>query len=217
MSKEMLTVERLVTAGFEELGGWALGEHSQVVPGSRLPDHGGVYAFAIDGVVQYVGLASKSVRSRLGFYRRPGATQATNIRLNGIIIAALGRGADVRVLVACPPDTRWNGLPVRGTEGLEAGLIKEFHLPWNVRGSTTAAPAKKEGGAPKTTISALQRVLDAIAQRPGMTELEIARTLWGPQAVQPQANPYCRQLLEAKLVVRKGGGGRADPYTYSLA
>lgn len=58
------------------------------------------------------------------------------------------------------------------------------------------------------------RILKLVRSRPGMTELEIARALFGPSAVQQNVNQDCRQLAELKLVERRGGGGPSDPYTY---
>lgn len=60
------------------------------------------------------------------------------------------------------------------------------------------------------------RLLDLIERRPGMTELEIARELFGASAVQQSVNPDCRLLLGLGLVERLGVGGRGDPYTYRV-
>jgi hypothetical protein len=183
-----------------------------------LPQKAGVYAFAINGIVQYVGLASKSLRQRLGFYRKPGASQRTNVRLNEIIRGHIEKGTVVQILIGHPPDFEWNGLRINGAEGLEAGLISEFELPWNMRGSHTAVPT--EGAIAMRFPSrakqehVAQQVLEAVRRRPGMTELEIAKGIFGPAAVQPQVNPHCRKLLERGLVERKGGGGPGDPYVY---
>lgn len=94
----------------------------------------------MDEFVQYVGLASRSLRNRLSFYRRSGKSQRTNVRLNGVIRAQLETGATVKILIAEPADSRWNGLPIRGPEGLEAGLIDNFNLPWNLRASMVEPP-----------------------------------------------------------------------------
>lgn len=134
-------MKRLLESGFVEVGCWELNENRDLAHQIDLPTKAGVYVFAIDGIVQYAGLASKSVRQRLGFYRKPGPSQRTNVRLNEIIRGHLHQGATVQILVAHPPDHDWNGLRISGAEGLEAGLIAEFDLPWNVRGSL-ASPAR---------------------------------------------------------------------------
>ena len=58
------------------------------------------------------------------------------------------------------------------------------------------------------------RLLDLIERRPGMTELEMARELFGASAVQQSVNSDCRLLVSLGLVERMGVGGRGDPFTY---
>jgi hypothetical protein len=218
MSKPSLTAERLLQAGFTEIGCWELNESSNLAHSISLPKKAGVYAFVIDGVVQYVGLASKSLHQRLNFYRKPGASQRTNVRLNEIIKGHVGKGSVVRIMVAHPPDYEWNGLLIKGSEGLEAGIIASFALPWNMRGMEQPV-----GSAQLSPPSALARqsgieskILDVVRRRPGMTELEIAKALHGPSAVQQQVNSQCRALLKQGKIGRRGSGGAGDPYTYHL-
>jgi hypothetical protein len=215
MTKPQLTVERLLTSGFAEVGCWELNEVSDLHHRVELPARAGVYAFAIDGIVQYVGLASKSIRQRLGFYRKPGVSQRTNIRLNEIIRNHLKKRTIVRILVAHPPDQLWMGFCIKGAEGLEAGLISEFELPWNMRG---VRPQLNESAAPTGQVArprhVAQQILELVSRRPGMTELEIAKAIHGPAALQQQVNQHCRALLKNGQVQRRGSGGAADPYTY---
>ncbi len=143
MTERTLSAKHLLAAGFKEVGEWELNEARDLTHAIDLPRTPGVYAFAINGIVQYVGLASKSLHQRLGFYRKPGPSQRTNIRLNEVIRGHLGEGRTVQVLIGHPPDHEWNGLKISGAEGLEAGLISEFYLPWNVRGaSASPVPAR---------------------------------------------------------------------------
>lgn len=151
MANRQLTAEVLSRSGFQKVGCWELSSAGELAHFIDLPSKAGVYAFAIDGVVQYVGLASTSVRQRLGFYRKPGASQQTNVRLNEIIRGRIQQGAVVEILIGHPPNHTWNGLKVSGAEGLEAGLISEFDLPWNMRGASKAGtglePEITEGAA----------------------------------------------------------------------
>ena len=62
--------------------------------------------------------------------------------------------------------------------------------------------------------AATQRILDPVKRRPGMTELEIARELYGASAVQQNVNPECRMLVSLGLLERRGVGGPGDPFTY---
>lgn len=100
-----------------------------------LPKQAGVYAFAQDGIVQYVGVATRSLAQRLNGYARPGPTQTTNQRVNAMLLRLLGEGTEIDILCACPPDLEWNGFVISGPVGLEAGLILRHHLPWNIRGA----------------------------------------------------------------------------------
>lgn len=195
-----LTVARLIEAGFTEFDSWLSGE-GRLHPPRNLPPRRGVYAFAIDDLVMYVGLASRSIKQRLGFYSRPGSTQPTNIRLNETILGQIGQGHVVRVLIAHPPDLTWNGLRMSGSEALEAALIEDFCPSWNKKGSSPSARlpsvkptpriarTTKSGGRP-------EQIVEFVRTNPRCTELQIARGVFGPAAVQPQANPYCRKLVE---------------------
>lgn len=98
-----------------------------------VPKHPGVYAFAISGVAVYVGVAKMGLSKRLYFYGNPGSTQRTSQRLNQIIRDTIRNGFEIEIYTAQPTDLEWNGLPVSGVAGLEVGLIKSFHLTWNIR------------------------------------------------------------------------------------
>jgi hypothetical protein len=217
MGKPLLTSAQLIAGGFQEIGCWELDAERQLSHAVELPRKAGVYAFAIGGAVQYVGQASKSLHQRLNFYKKPGASQRTNVRLNEIIRGHLEGGAAVQILVGHPPDHEWNGFRISGAEGLEAGLIATFDLPWNMRGADPAASGPAMAERPNASRGArIGRVIDAVRQRPGMTELEIAKALYGRGAVQQQVNQECRRLVQRGLVERRGAGGRSDPYVYQL-
>jgi hypothetical protein len=215
--KPELTTERLLASGFNQVGCWELNSMRDLAHSIDLPTRAGVYAFAIDGVVQYVGLASKSLRQRLGFYRKPGASQRTNIRLNEIIRTHIHQGTVVQIFIAQPPDHGWNGFRISGAEGLEAGLISEYHLPWNVRGAQprSAMEQPMRSGASKRRQSGVaQKIVEVVQRQPGITELEIAKAIYGPAAVQQQVNQDCRLLARNGVIERRGIGGRSDPYVY---
>lgn len=201
-----LTVTKLLEAGFEEFECWGASEHRLNVP-ANLPKRRGVYAFALEEEVVYVGLASRSLSQRLGFYARPGHSQRTNVRLNAKIAELIRQGQTVRILLAHPPDGEWNGLRVSGAEGLEAALIEDFDLPWNVRGSKSASVRhetgiKAESGGRRVHGSTPEAILRYIAANPHCTELEIAKGIFGPDAVQPRANMYCRKLTDSGQIER---------------
>lgn len=133
-SKPVLTSAQLLAGGFEISGKIDRTPAGLVMP--ALPKRAGVYAFVQDGVVQYVGVATRSLAQRVSGYARPGPTQTTNQRVNALLLRLLDEGTEINILCACPPDLEWNGFVMSGSVGLEAGLILRHHLPWNIRGAT---------------------------------------------------------------------------------
>jgi hypothetical protein len=131
--KPPLPVEELVGGGFQLSGRWILSEGGGLAIDRLLPKAVGVYAFARAGIVLYVGVATMGLAKRLYFYGKPGVTQRTSQRINGIIKSELLTAPFVEIYTAMPADFEWNGLPVHGSAGLELGLIKKFALPWNMR------------------------------------------------------------------------------------
>lgn len=59
------------------------------------------------------------------------------------------------------------------------------------------------------------RICDVIYSRPGITQLEIAQSIYGPLAYQGLVKAVCRQLLREGHVARSGKGGPRDPFTYT--
>lgn len=102
----------------------------------RPPSAAGVYAFVLDETVMYVGVTQNGLQTRLDQYRRGHAGQRTNARINQLIRDALAAGQRVTVMTVVPPELDWNGLPVDGSAGLEAGLIRMVQPAWNVQGVT---------------------------------------------------------------------------------
>jgi len=141
-AKPTLLADELIKSGFEPLGRWVVSDAGDLCIDRPVPSAVGVYAFAKGGVVLYVGVATMGLAKRLYFYRRPGATQRTSRRINGILKDELKAVPFIDILVAMPPDPEWNGLPMHGSAGLELGLIKKYALPWNKRsaGNSETSP-----------------------------------------------------------------------------
>lgn len=139
MDKPELSQRELEARGFEPVCQCALSEGMRLSFSSAFPSCPGVYAFCSAGKALYVGVASRSLARRLYLYTRPGPTQPTNLRLNGLLFDLLSQGGTVDILVASPPDLEWKGWAISAAEGLEAALIRDFNLPWNKRGTTKAS------------------------------------------------------------------------------
>jgi hypothetical protein len=124
----------LRAGGFELASRWVLAPNGGLALEGALPSHPGVYVFVIKGVAVYVGIASSGLANRLKFYIRPGATQRTSQRVNTRLIEELRTVGSIDIFAAQPPDASWNGWPINAAAGLEAALIANFDVSWNLRG-----------------------------------------------------------------------------------
>ena len=66
-------------------------------------------------------------------------------------------------------------------------------------------------GRPRTVLNA---VYFQICTGPGRTEMELTRTMYGPDRVVTKIAVQVRQLLKDGRVYRKGEGNRRDPFRY---
>lgn len=130
-----LMLPQIADGGFAHAGRWGLNTEGVLFFAGNAPKRPGVYIFVQAGTARYVGVASRNLAQRLYMYGRPGVSQRTNIRLNGVLRDELANGEIIDVYVASPPDLEWNGWKVSGAEGLEAAIIRGFRLPWNRRGT----------------------------------------------------------------------------------
>ncbi len=128
-------IQRLIDAGFHLLGDCSLSGEDAFGYSAKAPAEAGVYAFAVDGWIKYVGLTRGTLRTRLGHYVRGHKGQKTSAHIKGRILETLLAGLPVQVLVATPPGFEWNGLPVDGAAGLETGLIRLIKPEWNRQGN----------------------------------------------------------------------------------
>lgn len=132
---ELWPIERLLTAGFVHVGECESRGPEAFAFSASAPPKVGVYAFAVDGMVHYVGLSRSGLQTTMGQYVYGHAKQLTRARVKRLILECLAEGRKVSLAVAHPPSLEWNGLPVEGAPGLEAGLIRLIRPPWNVQGA----------------------------------------------------------------------------------
>jgi hypothetical protein len=129
------TADVLLRSGFNMLGEWIAVDVANFQLSAKAPVESGVYAFTVDDVVVYIGLAQRGVRTRMGHYRRGHIRQKTSARIKALIAGTLAKGKQVKVLVALPSGPLdWNGLPVNIAAGLEVGLIRTIKPKWNLLG-----------------------------------------------------------------------------------
>ncbi len=131
-----MVAERLTASGFSLSARWKLQANSRVQLIGEPPKQPGVYAFAVDGEVCYVGKTQKGIAKRLRPYEISKDKTRLAFRIRALIRKALKSGSEVTVLtiVSLKP-IRWRGLPVNLIAGLEAGLIRELQpkTRWNIR------------------------------------------------------------------------------------
>lgn len=132
--------DQLLAGGFARAGVWKRDDATGSIrfEGTEaLPGEPGVYAYAVNGVVHYVGSAQRGLRGRLRRYEIT-KTLRTSHRVRQEILtllAALAADIDVEVFTVVPPPVALpGGLPFDSVAGLEEGLIRSWRPKWNVRG-----------------------------------------------------------------------------------
>jgi hypothetical protein len=124
--------EVLTNAGFRLLGEWTSDPASVLRLEAKAPRVPCVYAFVVDDLVVYVGLSKSGLHTRFEQYRQRHKCERTSVCINDPIASTLAAAKRVKVLVATPEPSEWNGLPVNTAAGLEAGLIERIGPIWNI-------------------------------------------------------------------------------------
>jgi hypothetical protein len=71
------------------------------------------------------------------------------------------------------------------------------------------------GGADRNCDVALADDLEQlVSRRPGLTELALAKSMFGRMGYQQRVNSTCRRLCREGRVERHGTGGPGHPFTY---
>ena len=71
------------------------------------------------------------------------------------------------------------------------------------------------GGADRNGDVALADDIEQlVSRRPGLTELALAKSMFGRMGYQQRVNSTCRQLCGEGRVERHGTGGPGHPFTY---
>ena len=128
------TAKRLIAAGFDLSGQWKLDTASRARFVGEAPQQPGVYVFAVNEKVHYVGSAQTGLAKRLRQYDQTNKRTGFRFRLISLITEKLKGGSKVEVLTIVPRPMRRKGLPVDPIAGLEEGLIRELRPNWNKRG-----------------------------------------------------------------------------------
>ena len=57
-------------------------------------------------------------------------------------------------------------------------------------------------------------ILPLVTRKPGLTEAEIAKYLFGRLGYQQRVNSTCRGLIREHRIERRGNGGPGHPFSY---
>ena len=125
---------RLAEVGFRRFGSWSLSGSGKLVASldEDASGPGVLYAFVSLREVLYVGKTTRSLRSRMRGYQRPGPTQRTNAAVHHTITELLGshRSLDIYAFAA-PAALRHGTFDVNLAAGLEDAIIRDLRPPWN--------------------------------------------------------------------------------------
>jgi hypothetical protein len=79
-------------------------------------------------------------------------------------------------------------------------------------GDSRVSCRKNDSGGFVTVADDLEAV---VARQPGLTEAEIAKTLFADEGEAQRVNLICRRLIAEGRLRRSGTGTAGDPFTYS--
>lgn len=139
------SLQRLAEIGFQCCGQWEPTEAGgiRITLNQYASSTNALYAFVSKGEVLYIGKTTQQLRRRLYGYQNPRSSQATNLRGNAAISAALQIGKLIQVYVL--PDhglLRFGGFHLNLAAGLEDSLINDLRPAWNKRFGREDARAK---------------------------------------------------------------------------
>lgn len=129
--------QRLLDVGFREVGAWKLnGQRPSYSLEAEATSYNVLYAFVRDDEILYIGKTTIPLRDRMYQYQRPGPSQRTNIRVNGLLTALLSDGKRVAIY-ALPDDgsMKYRGFHLNLAAGLEDSLIRGLRPKWNKTGT----------------------------------------------------------------------------------
>ena len=132
-------MERLLKIGFVYAGRWKLNKSSGIEYELEVgKEHKNlIYTFVVDDQPKYIGKTTRMLFQRMGFYKKPGKRQSTNIRVNAYIFDVLKNGLDVHIFFL--PDNglfQYGGYHINLAAGIEDALIADIDPKWNMRGRT---------------------------------------------------------------------------------
>jgi hypothetical protein len=126
-------LSKLTNIGFRKVGVWSLANgESELTIDAESDSENILYSFVVDGVPKYIGKTVQPLKKRMYGYRKPAATQSTNIRNNSNIKSALERGSVIELYVL--PDhglLHFGEFHLNLAAGLEDSIVSFLSPEWN--------------------------------------------------------------------------------------
>lgn len=140
----MATSNELTEIGFIKIGNWLFDENQgikyELITGheDRMIIPNSLYAMVKNadnedgGEIMYIGKTTKTLKNRFAFYRNPGATQQTNIKVKNRIIESLNIGDSIHIFSFSSLDNLcWGSYNINLAAGLEDALVQTLKPKWN--------------------------------------------------------------------------------------
>jgi hypothetical protein len=129
-------LKKLTNIGFRKVGCWSLENEELALAIEAEADSANIlYSFVVDGVPKYIGKTTQALKKRMYGYRKPAATQITNIRNNTNMRLALQNNAVIELYVL--PDhglLHFGQFHLNLAAGLEDSIVSLLAPEWNTVG-----------------------------------------------------------------------------------
>lgn len=126
-------LSKLTEIGFRRVGEWYLDNGDPELTLEAEAESANIlYSFVVDGSPKYVGKTVQPLQKRMYGYRKPAATQSTNIRNNQLLKEALHNGSKVE-LFALPDHglLHFGSFHLNLAAGLEDSIVSKLVPEWN--------------------------------------------------------------------------------------
>lgn len=127
----------LKSLGFRRVGAWhhERGGLDFAIEAEVRTTRQSLYAFVAGTQVLYIGKAKGPFAGRMSGYRRPGATQPTNTRINPLITEMARTKKAVSIYhFGSTEEVKFRGILLNVAAALEDTLIERISPKWNVHG-----------------------------------------------------------------------------------
>jgi hypothetical protein len=143
-----VTFADLRKVGFKLSGTWKLGDDDRLYLEGQMPAEAGLYIFAHQETVFYVGVTSRTIHKRVRSYAWRFKTLKGNRSVYKGIEDSIRAGRQVDVYTMCgvsPRWGKWRELPLDYLVGIESGLIETLNPPWNTSNAIGRAKRASSG------------------------------------------------------------------------